>query len=199
MNSVQEEKIRYTDSPIDDAVMEAALSVASDMGYDLDSEHLIDYETLSVRELSSESALEIFKIDLADAESSCECLLRIDYETWSMAKEINPMNPEEAIYRREHVYVLRSALSDESIHSYGLGHEYNIEHYVSDEEFSGNPEKVKLKDPAMLELLNIVKSEHGEIIAEWVGDDFANIPDGLSPRMKSFYNKIIKANKAAEL
>lgn len=195
MATPDESRIDYVDGPNSGSNEDCADSVPSALGYDWDEEKLLDSSVLDVRQVSARSAAEQFGCDGKEFRKGKDCLIRIDYESWAAPKKFDPDAPEHVIYRREHVYVRRSVLLADEVFSYGLGREFDIEHWKRDEEKQGAPEKVQLPPRAREDLQAEIESEQRVEIVEWLDGDVDRIPAGLGEVMQALYEKIAQKTR----
>lgn len=191
-----ESRIDYVDDGlISDANEDWADSVPSALGYDWDEEKLLDSSVLDVRQVSARSAAEQFGLDDKEFRKGKDCLIRIDYESWAAPKKIDIEAPEQVVYRREHVYVRHSVLLADEVFSYGLGREFDIEHWERDEEKHGSPEEVQLPPSVRDDLQSEIESEQRVEIAEWLDGDVDRIPAGLGEVMQALYEEIAQETR----
>ena len=190
-----ESKIDYVDEPISGSIKGLGDSVPRALGYDRDAEQLLDSNVLDVRQVSAKSAAEQFGLDDEEFRQGEDSLVRVDYESWSAPNEFDPGAPEQVTYRREHVYVRYSVLDADEVFAYGLGREFNIELWESDEEKQGSPEEVQLPPGARKHLQSEIESEQRVEIAEWLDGDVDRIPAGLGEVMQALYKEIAQKTR----
>ena len=193
-----ESRIDYVDGPISGSMEGLADSVPSALGYDWDAEQLLGSSVLDIKQVSAKSAAEQFRLDDEEFRQGEDSLIRVDYESWSASKKFDPEAPEQVVYRREHVYVRRSVLLADEVFSYGLGREFDIEHWESDEKKQGSPEEVRLPPSAREFLQSEIESEQREQIAEWLDGDVDRIPAGLGEVMQALYEEIAQETRQAQ-
>jgi len=84
------------------------------------------------------------------------------------------------------------------VFSYGLGREFDIELWESDEEKEGSPEEVRLPLGAREFLQSQIEREQREGIAEWLDGDVDDIPAGLGEAMQALYEEIAQETRQAQ-
>ena len=198
MATPDESRIDYVDGPISGARDGWTDSVPSALGYDWDAEQLLSSSVLDIKQVSARCAAEQFGLDDEEFRQGLDCLIRVDYQSWAAPNEFDPEAPEHVVYRREHVYVRRSVLLAEEVFSYGLGREFDIELWESDEEKEGSPEEVRLPPGAREFLQSEIEREQREGIAEWLDGDVDNIPAGLGEAMQALYEEIAQETRQAQ-
>jgi hypothetical protein len=191
MTQPDESKIEYVAEPVD---VDAG-SVPSDLGYDADTEQLLDSGVLDVRKVTPKSAAEQFGLNDEEFRQGRDSLIRIDYETWSAAKKFNPELPEQVIYRREHLYMKHSDLLVDDFANHGMGTNFETYGFENDDYKEGSPDDVHLTPDARDSLQREIESEHRWSIAELLDGDVANIPAGLGEVMQALYEEIAEETR----
>lgn len=186
MADFDESNIEFVTGALDETTKGLALSVPSVMGAACQDEAFLCGNLLQVRMVREKGGV------------PDDPLLRVDYEFWTLPDQFDPANPEQVIYRREHIYVRVSVLSDGDLYCVGLGPEYGFEEWNNDLTQEGCAQETNLPEEGYDELLAEINRNHRSSISEHLSFSDETAKAAIHPKMQAIYADIDREIRESE-